>query len=323
LDHPSPEELSTREAKNLIHNIRQVGRPVFIFSGGEPLVRNDFFELAAYANEQGLPIALATNGTLVTAPLAERLHQTGIYYASISLDGATPGMHDYFRGTGAFEKALTGMVFLQKAGIKVQINFTVTRKNVSELPSVVTLAKRQGATALYLFLLVPVGCGAQIADAQMLNAQEVEAWLRWVNETNHQGALPLRAICAPHYYRVERQLSNDSFPPETANERKGCLAGLHMCFVSHKGEVFPCGYLPVEAGNVKKSSFPEIWTDSAVLSALRDPDRLTGRCGACEFKVICGGCRARGFFATGDFQSEEPYCVYEPSSSNARGGNGL
>jgi radical SAM protein with 4Fe4S-binding SPASM domain len=244
------------------------------------------------------------------------LQEAGVYYASVSLDGAWSQTHDLFRGLGAFKKTLQGFHFMRDAGIKVQINFTVTRKNVSEIPAMISLARDEGAIALYLFLLVPVGCGVQIAESQMLNASEVEEWLRWVQRKNQEGPLPLKAICAPHYFRLEQEMdANGSLDP---TERKGCLAGLHMCFVSHKGEVFPCGYLPLSAGHLREKSFREIWQGSLLFQNLRDFSLLKGRCGACEYRDLCGGCRARAYFASGDMLTEEPYCAYTPNSFSFR-----
>ncbi len=298
----SPDEMTTQEAKSFIDQLADLGRPVLIFSGGEPLFRKDIFELIAYAKEKGLPSGLATNGTLVTDKIAERLAEAGVYYASISLDGSLAETHDAFRGAGNFAKALKGFLALKNAGIKVQINFTVTKKNVSEVESIYHLSKELGAFALYLFLLVPVGCGVEIADSDMLSSNEVEDWLHWVAKKDNEGNLPLKAICAPHYYRIE---------DDPAQERKGCLAGIHMCFVSHKGDVFPCGYLPLSSGNVKETPLKKIWNESKLFDQLRKPDLLEGRCGICDFKNICGGCRARAYFAYKNVLAQEPACAYD------------
>lgn len=310
LDKPSPDELTTEEGLSFIDELAAFGRPVLIFSGGEPLVRKDLFTLIARARSHDLPIALSTNGTLVDMPMAQHLKEAGVYYASVSLDGARPETHNLFRGFGSFQKTLQGFRFMREAGIKVQINFTVTRKNVHEVPAMYELAHAERAIALYLFLLVPVGCGIQIAESQMLNAQDVEEWLRWVCQKDHEGPLPLKAICAPHYYRVNPSLTASRSP----EERQGCLAGIHMCFISHKGDVFPCGYLPRSAGNIRSEPLSEIWEKSPLFNLLRHPELLTGRCGACEYRVICGGCRARGYYAHGNVLAEEPYCAYEPAS---------
>jgi radical SAM protein with 4Fe4S-binding SPASM domain len=310
----SPDELTTGEAKSFIDQLADFGRPVLILSGGEPLFRRDLFEIADYARTKELPLGLATNGTLIDDRLASRLAQSGVYYASISLDGVLAETHDAFRGAGNFAKALKGFAALKKAGIKVQINFTMTKRNSAEISAVYELSKTLGAAALYLFLLVPVGCGVKIADSDMLSSEEVETWLKWIAKKDKPGELPIKAICAPHYYRVEAERSPYPNPlpqgeRELNQDRKGCLAGIHMCFVSHKGDVFPCGYLPLSSGNIKKTPLREIWNNSALFSKLRDPELLEGRCGSCGFKNVCGGCRARAYFANGNVLAEEPACV--------------
>ncbi len=306
----SPDELTTKEAKSFIDQLAEMGRPVLIFSGGEPLFRKDIFELIEYAQAKGLPSGLATNGTLVNDAIAEKLAKAGVYYASISLDGAVAKTHDAFRGPGNFAKALKGFLALKNAGIKVQVNFTMTKKNAGEITEVYHLSKSMGASALYLFLLVPVGCGVEIADSDMLLPEEVEEWLKWVAKKDKPGELPIKAICAPHYYRVESEMGTVPI----SQERKGCLAGIHMCFVSHKGDVFPCGYLPLAAGNIKKTPLKTIWTESKLFEDFRNPELLEGRCGSCDFKNVCGGCRARAYFAYNNVLADEPACVYDPAS---------
>ncbi|MBI4056565.1 MAG: radical SAM protein [Elusimicrobia bacterium] len=324
----SPDELTTQQARNLIDELALMGKPVLILSGGEPLFRSDIFEVASYAWKTGLPVALSTNGTLVNWSIAQHLKESGIYYASVSFDGALPVTHDIFRGKGNFERSLRGFLNMKEAGIKVQINFTVTKKNVQELPEMLRLAKDFGAAALYLFLLVPVGCGIQIADSQMLSSSEVEKWLKWVYEMDKQGPIPLKAICAPHYFRIadcESRIANlqnkESYfglqseirnPKSEISERRGCLAGIHMCFISHKGDVFPCGYLPISAGNILRTKLQDIWSNSPVFQNLRDSELLEGRCGICSFKRVCGGCRARAYYAYQNILAEEPFCTYQP-----------
>ncbi len=302
LDSASPGELTTAEAKALMRQLAEPEKPVLIFSGGEPLLRPDIFDLALFAGEIGLPAALATNGTLVTPGIARNLKDRNINIASVSLDGVEAATHDRVRGKGSFAKALEGFRNLRGAGIKVQINFTVTKKNAGEVPALYRLACSEHAYSLHLFVLVPVGCGAQIAGEDMLSAEELEDLLRWIKGRDIPGDMPLRAVCAPHYFRI----SGDG----TQHVRKGCLAGIHMCFVSHKGEVFPCGYLPFSAGNIRAQSFAAIWRDSAVFKELRNSDNLTGRCGICEYKDVCGGCRARAYYAHSDIKAEEPCCAY-------------
>ncbi len=310
LNKISPDELNLEESYQLIDDLSTMGHPVFILSGGEPLYRKDIFKIAAYAKNKGLPVALSTNGTMVTMDIARQAKEAGIYYASISLDGGNASTHDYFRGQGMFGRAILGLKNLQSVGIKTQINFTMTQQNVKELPQIYDLSCELKAQALYLFLLVPVGCGIQIANSQMLKSIEVEECLGWIDAKQEEKKIEVRAICAPQYYRVSEQrkgnLSSGNKP------RLGCLAGINICFISHKGDVFPCGYLPTKAGNVKETPISKLWNSSPLFQGFRDPNLLEGKCGICSFKEICGGCRARAYYAHGNVLAEEPYCEYEP-----------
>ena len=362
----SPRDLPTSKALDIISQIADFGNPILVLSGGEPLYRQDIFQLAEYAASRGLRAALATNGTLVTKDIAEKIKNSGIKRVSISLDGADATTHDTFRGIpGAFDAAIYGMRNLQQLGVSVQINTTIARHNAHQLPDVLSLARRLGADALHTFLLVPVGCGVDIAAEQMVPPDEYERMLNWFYDQSLSGDIELKATCAPHYFRVLRQrraadrLAEREAAPVAASHphdigptdmtmpgstgislkpnggppvghtghpgghpgdmnamTKGCLAGTGVCFISHEGEVFPCGYLPALAGDLRKQSFAEIWNDSEVFGQLRDDDNLKGKCGCCEFRHVCMGCRARAFAASGDFLAEEPFCVYEPGTSN-------
>jgi len=362
----SPSDLPTAKALDIIGQIADFSNPILVLSGGEPLFRHDIFRLAEYATSRGLRAALATNGTMVTKDIAEKIKSSGIKRVSISLDGADATTHDTFRGIpGAFEAAIYGMKNLQQLGISVQINTTIARHNAHQLPDVLNLARRLGADALHTFLLVPVGCGVDIAAEQMVPPEEYEQMLNWFYDQSLTGDIELKATCAPHYFRVLRQRraadrmagrEHPSPAPSHPHEigptemtmpgstgislkpgggppvghtghpgghpgdmnamTKGCLAGTGVCFISHEGEVFPCGYLPALAGDLRKQSFAEIWNNSEVFAQLRDDDNLKGKCGCCEFRHVCMGCRARAFAATGDFLAEEPFCVYQPGTSN-------
>ncbi len=333
-DQLTPQDLSTAEARILIDQIAAVGKPVFVLSGGEPLFRPDIFEIARYATNAELPVALATNGTLITPEIAARVKESGIRRISISFDGIDAVTHDAFRGLpGSFEAALRGFRALRDVGLPVQINTTVAKHNESQLEGMRQLAKDLGAVGLHLFLLVPVGCGVEIAEEQMISAQEYERVLNWLYDVEQsEPDLQLKATCAPHYFRVMRQRraadnrQGGHHPLPASHERqvhghaqmhaatKGCLAGTGVCFVSHRGEVFPCGYLPIEAGNVRHETFGEIWQSSRLFAELRDPDQLGGKCGICQFKALCSGCRARAFGMTGNYLDEEPFCAYDPET---------
>jgi radical SAM protein with 4Fe4S-binding SPASM domain len=363
----SPLDLPTTKALNLIEQVSQYALPILVLSGGEPLFRADIFDLARYGTDRGLRVALATNGTLVSREIAHKIVAAGVRRVSISLDGACAATHDAFRGIpGAFDAALRAFRNLKELGMSLQINMTIARHNAHELPAVLELARAIGADALHTFLLVPVGCGVDIAAEQMVPPQEYEEILNWFYDRSQEGAIELKATCAPHYFRVMRQrraaerraaaAASPSAPPQAAKGNgesigpveltmpgstgiavqphaarapqgpphemhsvtKGCLAGTGVCFISHVGEVYPCGYLPVIAGDLQRQSFADIWENSPVFHALRDPEGLKGKCGRCEFRNICMGCRARAYAATGDYMDEEPFCVYEPRMGDPR-----
>lgn len=324
----NPEELDTGEALALIDDLITFADPILILTGGEPLYRDDVFEIASYASGKGLRVALATNGTLVTPEIARRVREAGIIRASISIDGADAETHDGFRGIpGAFEAALNGAALLQEEEIEIQFNMTVTRHNVNQLEALLELARSRRAKALHLFMLVPVGCGVQLADTDMLPAEEYEEVLKWFYAASKRIPMEFKATCAPHYFRVMRQEAAKegvTITPQThgmAAMTKGCLAGTSVAFVSHKGQVQPCGYLPVKAGNIREEPLSAIWRNSPVFRRLRDPNQLTGKCGVCNYRPVCSGCRARAYSMTGDYMSEEPFCVYTPPAAQL--GNNL
>jgi radical SAM protein with 4Fe4S-binding SPASM domain len=305
LDAPQNEtdELTTSEMCKVLDSVSTLGKPVVVFSGGEPLLRDDWEELATYAKSLGLPTALATNGTLITPELSRRI-APAFRRVAVSLDGIDSKTHDTFRGaSGAFEAALAGIAALRAENVDVQINVTVTTHNADQLDAIYALAEDTGAMGIHMFLLVPVGCGAEIPVSQQLTAQRYEQTLNWICNRQEVGPLEIRATCAPHYYRVAVQRGMD------ISRSRGCLAGISVAFISHSGEVFPCGYLPVSCGSVKTQKFADIWNSSEVFDDLRDYSKLTGKCGCCRFVQICGGCRARAYATTGDYLSEEPFCM--------------
>jgi len=311
-------ELTTQEAMHFIDEIAQMGKPILILSGGEPLVREDIYQIASYANIKGLSVALATNGTLVTPDVASRLKEAGVRRISVSLDGASPQTHDDFRCVpGAFEGAMRGIDVIKEAGIGFQINTTITKRNLTEIPTILDMATEIGAEALHIFLLVPTGRGKELENEEIPPA-EYERVLNWFYDQQKTAKIQLKATCAPHYFRIMRQRARKEGTEITVKTHgyeamtKGCLGGTGFCFVSSVGEVYPCGYLPALAGNIKEQPFGEIWENSQVFKDLRDPSRLKGKCGNCEYKEVCAGCRARAFAATGDYLAEEPYCIYVP-----------
>jgi heme b synthase len=314
-------ELSTPEAFEFIEALSSFANPLLILTGGEPLYRQDIYDIAAYAVKKGLLVALATNGTLVDSSVAEKIKASGIRRVSISLDGARAVTHDSFRGVkGSFNQAIAGFRNLKEHGVSVQFNTTVAQHNRSEIEQLLDMARELKVDALHLFMLVPVGCGVKIVEDQMLSPGEYEKTLKWLYRSAQRFKdIDLKATCAPHYFRILKQISRKEGipdgPPKTgrmSSLTKGCLAGSAVCFVSRIGDIQPCGYLPVIAGNVREQSIKDIWENSTVFQDLRDPDKLKGKCGRCDFKLVCGGCRARAYFQTGDYLEEEPFCSYQP-----------
>jgi heme b synthase len=324
----SPKDLSHAECLEVIDQIAEYAPLILVLSGGEPLWRRDVFDLAKYAGGKNMRVALATNGTLIDEAMALRIRDAGIQRVAISLDGVDPATHDTFRGhQGAFDAAVRGIKLLKELGVSTQINTTVSRHNAHELPEILKLAQDLGVHAFHMFLLVPVGCGLTIQDEQSIKGDEAERILNWFYDRSLDSNLELKATCAPHYYRILHQRRAESRRageevPQLARQgmhavTKGCLAGSAVCFISHQGEVFPCGYLPVAAGNLRETTFRDIWEKGQVFQDLRDTGNLEGKCGVCEFKNVCMGCRARAYGMTGDYLSEEPFCIYEPRKPNA------
>lgn len=317
-DIPYENELSTAECISILDNIETFAKPIVILTGGEPLLRPDVFDLAAYGNARGFRMTMAVNGTLLTAEKARRMVECGIQRISISIDGATAASHDAFRQvSGAFEGALRGMENARTMGLEFQINTTITRQNHHELAAIQELAVRLGAVAHHIFLLVPMGRGRDIAD-EAIDAEQYEKTLHWFYEQRDKVPLQLKATCAPHYYRILRQRAKEdgrevnfqSFGLDAVT--RGCLGGVGFVFISHVGDVQPCGYLEVKAGNVRETPFREIWEKSEVFTRLRNFKDYKGKCGACEYVRVCGGCRARAFESTGDYMEAEPLCLYQP-----------
>ena len=317
---PYTGELNTAACYTLLDQIAETGDPIVILTGGEPLLRQDIFSVARYGTDKGLRMVMAVNGTLITPETAANMADAGIKRISISLDGATAERHDQFRGVpGAFDGALQGIDYAKAAGIEFQINTTITQSNLEEIPRIQALAVQLGAVAHHIFLLVPTGRGKYLID-QAITAEQYEDTLNWFYDQRDLTELQLKATCAPHYYRILRQRAKTDGKTVTFQSHgldavsRGCLGGTGFCFISHRGIVQPCGFLQVDSGDVTKRSFADIWRHSEVFNRLRDFGQLSGKCGACEYKRVCGGCRARAFEATGDYMAEEPLCSYQPGT---------
>ncbi len=325
-DCPYEGELSLSECMRVMDEIAEVGKPIIILTGGEPLLRSDVFDLAQYGDNLGFRMTMATNGTLLTPQNVEKMTASGIQRISISLDGADARSHDAFRKVpGAFEGALRGIALAREARLDFQINTTITRANIEEFPKIHDLAVSLGAVAHHIFMLVPMGRGKDLAEGA-ISAEEYEKTLHWFYDRKGKAPLQLKATCAPHYYRIMRQraksermeINFQTFGLDALT--RGCLGGIGFAFLSHLGQVQPCGYLELDCGNVREKSFREIWLNSPVFHDLRDLKRYQGKCGKCEFIRVCGGCRARAYELAGNYMAEEPLCLYEPRSLSKKPG---
>ncbi|HXX56476.1 MAG TPA: radical SAM protein [Thermodesulfovibrionales bacterium] len=315
--HP---DFSTEEAFRMLDDIAGYAQPVMVLSGGEPLMRRDVFEIAKYGTEKGLRMCLATNGTLINQELCGKIKDSGIRIVSLSLDGSTEEVHDNFRNEkGAFSGILNAARLFKENSIEFIINSSFTKRNQEEIPKVYKLAKKLGATAWYMFMIVPTGRGEDIMN-ELISKEEYEDILEWHYEMEKDEAdMLVRPTCAPHYYRVVLQKAKEEgvkFERRTlkfsTGGAKGCLAGQLICLINVDGDVLPCSYFPKSAGNMREHSFQEIWENSELFRELRDFKKYKGRCGSCEYINVCGGCRARSYSVYGDYLEEEPFCGYTP-----------
>lgn len=315
---PYSGELSLTECKRVIDDIASITDPILILTGGEPLMRKDIWDIIDYAHENGLHPVIGTNGTLVDDECAQKIAEHGIPRVSVSLDFPDAAGQDGFRGKrGAFSETIQGMRNLRKYGVEVQVNTTITKMNNHLMCEMHELALEEDAAAFHPFLLVPTGRGQDLVDVE-LTPDEYEEALTWAYQCQKTSPMHFKPTDAPQYYRIIRQLSaqegrevnRETFGMEAMT--RGCLGGITFAFISHIGDVQPCGYFDMHLGNVKEEPFSRIWETSPVFDDLRHYDRLKGKCGVCEYKGVCGGCRARALAATGDYLAEEPYCAYMP-----------
>jgi heme b synthase len=332
---PYPGELSTDECRRVLENIASFARPTMILTGGEPMLRTDIYDIAEHAHRLGLPVVMAPCGQFVDDAAVARMKKAGIHCISISIDGATAASHDAFRGVrGAFDSAIRATEAARRGGLDFQINTTITQHNLAELPDILKLAAGLGAAVFNPFLLVPTGRGKELAG-QEISPEDYERTLHWLAEQESRTDIRIRVTCAPHYTRVlnqrhllkirdshlflggEEGAGGGRSGEKGSGEKKGgkgCLGGKAFAFISHVGKVQICGFLETECGDLvcENFDFRKIWETSPVFRAMRDVNRYHGKCGRCEYRRICGGCRARAYAMTGDFLAEEPFCIYQP-----------
>ena len=331
----NPLELSTAEAKRLIDEIAAMQVPVFVLTGGDPLKRPDIFELVQYASDHKVRISLTPSATpLLTRENIVRLQQCGLARLAVSLDGPTAEIHDAFRRVpGSYEWTINAVRWAREIGLPVQINTTITRHNLSMLDDTIALLEKLDITLWSVFFLVPTGRGQSI---DLISAEEFEQVFEKLYETSQRVLFDIKSTEAQHYRRFLLQrrtearrraqyaASPDERMPQLAQmpigmqtgdgigRASGINDGKGFVFISHLGEVYPSGFLPISGGNVRREALSDIYRNAPLFRSLRDSKNLKGKCGRCEFREICGGSRARAYALTGDLFAEEPCCVYEP-----------
>lgn len=318
-----PMELSTAEGKDLIDQIAGMRVPVFVLTGGDPIKRPDLFELIGYARSRGVRVSLTPSATpLLTKDIVVRLKEAGLARLAVSMDGASAATHDAFRGmSGSFARTLEAVRWANEVGLPVQINTTFSRRNIDEIDALVALIEGLKLTLWSVFFLVPTGRG-KLND--LLNAEEFEQVFAKLHQLSRTASFDIKTTEAQHYRRyllqqhaAERRTGTTHEAPERMPDLigrapRGLNDGKGFVFISHTGEVFPSGFLPLAAGSIRVQPLSAIYRESPLFRNLRDTSKLEGKCGACEFKQICGGSRARSYALTGDPYSEEPCCSYIP-----------
>ena len=341
-----PDELTTEECFDVINQLSEFNpKPLLIITGGDPLMRDDVTDIVSYASSKGFRVAIAFSGTdMASVDKLEELRKAGVARIAVSIDGSNEDRHDSFRGVkGTFRMSMEAIKNAKEAGLPFQINTTVTRDNIHDLPEIARLCLNLGAVMWDVFFVVPTGR----ARAEMMpSPQQFEDILCWMYDVSRKTGLNVKSSAATHLRRIELMRDRGEMPqvselywqlferlkdlPEGEASQivaggygrslsmdgirrsAGITDGRGMLFISHIGEVYPSGFLPLVAGNVREKRVAEIYLTSEIFVNLRDPDRLKGKCGVCEYRKICGGSRARAYAVTGDYLAEEPCCIYVP-----------
>jgi radical SAM protein with 4Fe4S-binding SPASM domain len=322
----SQKELGTKEALDVVDQLADFGVTALAFSGGEPLTRKDFLEVANHAVKRGLYVSVATNGTLLNKENVKKLKQAKINYVEVSIDGATAQTHDSFRGMpGAFDKAVAGLKNCIEADLCACIATTATKSNLAEMPGILDLAEEIGAERFTYFNFIPTGRGKELYD-QDLAPEEREKLMVYLLDRMSKGCKVTILTTAPQLARVAlqcqgvgKEMTMSMAHMQTARVSKkavpladfigGCGAGRLYCSISPQGDVHPCVFFPVNVGNLKTERFGDIWLNSQLFNALRDRSNLKGACGKCRYKYVCGGCRARANAYHHDFLSSDVGCI--------------
>ncbi|WP_208589855.1 TIGR04053 family radical SAM/SPASM domain-containing protein [Gracilibacillus suaedae] len=329
--HRDPRELNFNEAKQLIDQIQSMNNPLLVFTGGDPLEREDLLDIVQYAVKKGVRVSMTPSATPnVTKEVMQKAKEVGLSRWAFSIDGPNKEVHDFFRGTtGSFNRTIEAINYLHELGMPLQINTVISQYNIDYLEEMRALMEQLNVVLWSVFFLVPVGRGQ---DKDMISPVEHEKVFRWLYQVSKTASFDIKTTAAQHYRRVvlqqkarEQKIEKDDIAFQNVLSEgatgtvdglgrapKGVNDGNGFIFISHIGDVYPSGLLPVKVGNVRLQSLPEIYRESPILKQLRDPDQYKGKCGICEFRHVCGGSRSRAYAATGDYLQSEPYCVYIP-----------
>lgn len=329
--HRHPLELTTEEAMRMMDGVRRFGRPLFVLTGGDPLKRPDVVELVEYGSSIGLRMALTPSGTpLMTESVLRALRAAGLSRLAVSLDGSSAAIHDAFRGVaGSWDWTIGMLRVAREIGLTTQVNTTVSRHNLEDFDALCELMVGLGITLWSVFFLVPTG---RANPDDVASAEEFEGVFHRMYDLSKRAPFDIKSTAAPQYRRVvlQRQVAerragarSESPSPLTAGvgfsladgvgRSKGVNDGDGFLFVSHTGAIYPSGFLPLAAGNVRKHDVVDVYRNSALFTTLRDRSQLKGKCGVCEYRDVCGGSRARAFAVTGDMLEAEPYCAHVPA----------
>lgn len=304
----SDEELTTKDCKRILKAVAKFSKCMIILTGGEPMEREDIYELTRYGRKQGLRPVLATCGYRIDEKSIVRLKKAGIRTLSFSLDGASAETQDRFRGSkGAFDSVIKAAEIARKARVRFQINTTISKVNVDEIAGIVELTKRLGAYCFNAFILVPTGRGKQMAD-EILDPVEYEAVLNELLQLKLESKIKVRVTCGPQFARICKQAEAKGLTEEVS----GCMGGKGFGFVSYRGDVQICGFLNIPAGNLIENgfNFGRIWQESEFLKEIRNVSDYKGNCRICEYAGLCGGCRARAYAMSGDYLASDPVCEF-------------
>lgn len=337
--HRDPSELTFEEGKKLIDDIYEMNNPMLVFTGGDPLERPDIFDIIEYAVQKGVRVSMSPSATPnVTKKAIQRASDVGLSRWSFSIDGHNAELHDHFRGTsGSFDLTMKAINYLHELDMPIQINTTISRYNYEYLDEMSKLIEKLDCVMWSVFFLIPTGRGK---ETDMISPEEHEKVLKWLYNLSKTVPFDIKTTAAPHYRRVVIQskmrekasatdkdmiLYEDALVGGFINRidglgraPKGVNDGKGFVFISHTGDVFPSGFLPVNAGNIRKTPLATIYRESEIFKDLRNPDKYKGKCGVCEFRHVCGGSRSRAYSVTGDYMESEPCCVYIPKAWQER-----